>query len=666
MRSGRFPLLALICLFYLCCNSLPAIAQTSLPLLLISKTMVANADAIAADPSVSADGRRIAFWSNVADLVPGDTNGYSDVFVYDTVTTTLDRVSISSTRQQASNNNVSPVISGDGRFVVFESTSSNFTGVADGVRVLVRKDLNTGALDRVSPAALPNLRSVEASQASISGNGQIVAFNLTLVDSNGGYAATIGIRDMNSATISQPVMGIGGAAANGFSFTPSISSDGRFVAFHSYATNLVADAVSIPSVYLLDRLTGAISLVSKSAAGLPADGGSLNAAISGNGQYVVFESTASNLANVIPGTRQFYRADLVNHKLDLISTDARQVPAYDPVAFGFFTHTSAISADGSKILFQTLAQNLGADDLNSAQDIYLKDMTTGSVQAVACAGAGLPDTGSTSPAISANGAIIAFNATGLLTGAPPGGGVYVTGNPGCPILPPKAIDTGWWTFDGKAGWGGFTEINTISGNLFFGLANYDDAGEPVWEYGVLNRMPNSANGFSGTLYQFHGGQGSGPIVLGITRISLDQTSALHLSLPLSLGGTELTGRRYAIGNTVIPADPRIRLQSGWWWAPDRSGMGLPMEIQGSRIYLAQLDRGTNGGSIWRSALFDIVTPSSNGIFNEVRGGPSFLIDRSGPFGVSNPVPFVLDQYAGTTARLTVSTGAMNIQKFNQF
>jgi len=206
----------------------------------------ANAGVLEA-PSISADGRFVAFASAATNLVPGDTNGYPDVFVRDRVTGVTTRVSVTDTGGQANGASSSPVMSADGRWVAFTSYANNltlgdlnvFTGGAD----VFLHDLVTGHTERVSSAML-------------------------------------------------------GLSANGESDFPTISADGRYVGFDSTASNLVAnDTNKHGDVFVWDRETKKIVRASEAADGTEADAGSGLASISADGSRIAFISAADNLVD---------------------------------------------------------------------------------------------------------------------------------------------------------------------------------------------------------------------------------------------------------------------------------------------------------------------------------------------------------------------------------
>jgi Tol biopolymer transport system component/cold shock CspA family protein len=262
-------------------------------------------------PSISADGRYVAFESDATNLVSGDTNGVTDVFVHDRQTGATERVSVSSTGTQGDQPSYDAALSGNGRYVAFQSSATNL--VADDTNaktdVFVR-DRQTGTTTRVSvdsAGAQANgtscFRGLEAIRCpAISADGRYVAFyslasNLVPADTNG--AQDVFVHDLQTRATTRASVDSAGYEGNDWSMQPAISSDGRYVAFDSLASNLVAgDTNTARDVFLHDRHTGATLRVSVSSASGEGDHGSLQAAISADGRYVAFSSFASNL---VPG-----------------------------------------------------------------------------------------------------------------------------------------------------------------------------------------------------------------------------------------------------------------------------------------------------------------------------------------------------------------------------
>ena len=260
-----------------------------------------QANGVSRDGAVSADGRYVAFASDAANLVPGDTNGWSDVFVRDRLMGTTERVSVSSAGAQGNHASLGPSISADGRFVAFESLASNFapTDAAD-FEVFVR-DRQAGTTRRVSG---PGTGDVGDSGAShISADGRFVAFQQT----DAGFSrCDVLVHDGATDTIELQTVG------SGFSFSPSLAADGRCVVFHSNVTFLVpGDTNAAIDVFRRDRPMDALDRLSLDSAGAQGNGDSTLPAISADGRLVVFTSAATNLvAGDTNGVRDIFVREL--------------------------------------------------------------------------------------------------------------------------------------------------------------------------------------------------------------------------------------------------------------------------------------------------------------------------------------------------------------------
>ena len=251
--------------------------------------------------SVSADGRWIAFFSLATNLVPGDTNGMGDVFVQDRLTGTIERVSVGPRGVQADDFSIGPSISADGRYVAFYSGATNLVaGDTNGCYDVFVRDRVAGTTVRASVDSSGAQAEASSDEPSISADGRFVAFRsfsryLVPVDDN--FVPDVFVRDLVAGTTERVSVGPGGLQANDQSNFPSISADGRFVAFLSYASNLVAgDTNGTGDVFVRDRQSGTTERVSvRTSTGAQANAYSGMCSISGDGRLVAFESAASNL-----------------------------------------------------------------------------------------------------------------------------------------------------------------------------------------------------------------------------------------------------------------------------------------------------------------------------------------------------------------------------------
>jgi Tol biopolymer transport system component len=289
------------------------------------------ADSASYEPSISADGRYVAFESGASNLVKGDTNHLTDIFVYDLKTGEMKRVSVAPDGTQANGASHNGMISGSGRFVAFFSEANNLAaGSLPGMGVYLH-DLETGKT--VSISAAQGIVVEYATPLAINADGRYVVFlgghmpkYPQDVEDYGLY-----LYDRLSGTAEYLVKELKGRLPINLGYAPSISADGRYVAFESTATNLVSgDNAGYNSIFVLDRQTGTIRRVSVSSQNVEADGTSSDPSISADGQHVVFVSEARNLVEgYVHGALGVFIHDLSNWG-DYPSIDARRFSQATP------------------------------------------------------------------------------------------------------------------------------------------------------------------------------------------------------------------------------------------------------------------------------------------------------------------------------------------------
>ena len=383
-------------------------------------------------PSVSADGRYVAFGSAAANLVPGDTNGATDVFVHDRVTGATERVSVASdgtegtrgNNQPTLNSSDAPSISADGRYVAFESVAPNLVpGDTNGEADVSVHDRVTGATTRVSVASDGTEAVGESTfpvlvAPSISADGRYVAFesaasNLVPGDTNG--EADVFVHDrVTGATTRVSVASDGTEATGGYFIVPNapaISADGRYISFDTAASNLVpGDTNGMTDVFVHDRVTGATTRVSVASDGTQGDFHSDAPSISSDGRYIAFETGASNLGSTVAGNSNV----LVHDRVTGVTSNASIASIVNGFPFADCRGPS-ISADGRYVSFTSFTElNNGTGD--HAADVVVYDRTTGASSRIATSveGAGTHIGGR--PVTSADGGQVAFQswATGLV------------------------------------------------------------------------------------------------------------------------------------------------------------------------------------------------------------------------------------------------------------
>ncbi|MFI6007036.1 hypothetical protein ACIA98_43110 [Streptomyces sp. NPDC051366] len=368
----------------------------------------------ASGPSISADGRYVAFASLARDLVAGDTNRADDVFVRDRQTGVITRVSVDSAGNQANNVSRNPSISADGRYVAFESFATNLVaGDTNRYRDIFVHDLQTGETTGVSVGSHGEQSDSESSHPSISADGRFVAFdspasNLVFGDTNDIH--DVFVRDRQTGETTRVSVDSNGRQGDGISQLPSISADGRYVAFSSGAKtlSLFPDNNHADDVFVHDRLTGYTDRISVGPDGNEGNSASRTATISADGRFVAFESTASNLVAGDTGgpiDTDIFLYDRVTRTTTQVNLGPNGLS--DSKTPG--QERTTLSADGRYIAFVSGEDKLVTGDTNSSWDVYVRDRVTATTTRVSVANDGSQSDGySYSPSISADGHHVAF------------------------------------------------------------------------------------------------------------------------------------------------------------------------------------------------------------------------------------------------------------------
>ena len=327
-----------------------------------------QADDGSVDPSISADGRLVAFTSAARNLVTGDTNGVRDVFVRDLRRGTTRRISVGNGGRQGDADSFFPVLSADGSAVAFQSfarLSSRDTNNAEDIYV---RDLRRGRTWRAS--LTPGRRQFAGPSAlpSVSADGRRVAFVAEYREPN---HFEVWVHDRRThrtrlVSVRQPITE-GNSVGR-----PSLSADGRFVAFASSRTTLVpGDTNQARDVFVRDLATGRFRRVSVDRRGLQGNADSDAPAISAEGRYVAFASHATNLVAGDTNDRSdVFLRDLATGALSRVSVPRSGGEANDHSAV--FNELS-ISADGRHVAFESVATNLVPADTNRRPDVFVWD-----------------------------------------------------------------------------------------------------------------------------------------------------------------------------------------------------------------------------------------------------------------------------------------------------
>ena len=335
---------------------------------------------IAGPISLSGDGRFLAFVSG-AVLLPGDTNGVADVFVYDRTNCVLEVASLSSAGVAADAPSSSPTISADGRYVAFVTSSALAPDDTNAAADAFVRDRQTGITERVSLTTSGGQSETGVTAAKISGNGMVVAFvsaaaDLVPGDTNG--LPDLFVRDRVAGTTERVSIASTGAEGTLVPFPfPGImafalADNGERLAFATIMKGLVPDDTNDDvDVFVRDRQTGATSRASVASDGTQADGGSWDVSISGDGRIVAFESGASNL---VPDDNNALWEVFVRD-LDA-STTTRLTTVNEGGEPDSDYWRPVVSSTGRYVAFLSSASNLVAGDNNGVTDVFVQDRQT--------------------------------------------------------------------------------------------------------------------------------------------------------------------------------------------------------------------------------------------------------------------------------------------------
>lgn len=370
----------------------------------------AEGDSDSFRPSISADGQSVVFLSTAENLVENDTNGLQDVFLFERDSKRISRITVGYDGSEPNGPSSDARISSDGRFVALVSEASNLVpDDTNGTTDVFLYDVESGNIGLVSKAANGEQGDDRSLQPSISGNGRFVAFvsladNLHEADDNG--VSDVYVYDRDEERLELATVDDEGALANHHSKHAAISDDGRYVAFQSMATNLVdADEDDMWDIYVRDRQEAVTELISRNLEGRAGSMESQRPSISADGRYIAFESWADDL---VAGDQNYYSDVFVMDRhtggmeLASMGNDGEQA--------GDVNGGAVISADGRFVAFSSMAGNLVSNDQNQMFDVYLRDRHTHRTQLISInldgqAGGGV----SISPALTAAGTFIVFD-----------------------------------------------------------------------------------------------------------------------------------------------------------------------------------------------------------------------------------------------------------------
>lgn len=328
-------------------------------------------------PAISGNGCCVAFQSDASNLAPSDSGLHTDIFVRDRIAGTTERITVLSTGAEAEGNSTTPTISGNGRYVAFTSLAANLVSNDPlntyDVFVYDRVTKEFELVSQATDGTHGNFPSgaIGAGRGRISADGRYVAFGsaaTNLVPKDNSTSDDIFLRDRTLKTTELLSLGPGGEAGDGHSLYPDVSDNGQLVVFASSATMLVGDDGNhVSDVFLHNVQSGATTRMSEGPGGVEADGASGFPTISGDGRVVAFQSAATNLVPNDGNQMQdifFYYAD--TGEIQRANVAGNGAESDDQSTF------PAISGLGADVAFESLATNLVANDANQKSDVFAR------------------------------------------------------------------------------------------------------------------------------------------------------------------------------------------------------------------------------------------------------------------------------------------------------
>ncbi len=356
-----------------------------------------------ARPSLSSDGRYVAFWSTASNLVPNDGAG-SDVFVWNRLNDSIKRVS------SGVGDSDGAVISGDAKTVAIQTNAQMDFADDDAAMDVYVVDLETDLTELASlgdnDAPPPPGGGTFGPRPALSSDGNFVAFstNLVLVAEDDNNRYDVYVRDRMSATTTRVSVSTNGEeAGDTMGGQVSISADGGLVAFESAARNLI-DGVTDPDgnfdIFLREG-NDTRRLSQNPETREPANGHSRNPVLSADGKVVVFESTATNLLGCADNPESdIFAYNLATDTIELVSVPSDELPA------GCRSTLPAVSKEGRYVVFDAYNPNTTV----SSEHVYVRDRMTGTTKRVDRSYSGhLPNNYAVYPAISADGGVVALS-----------------------------------------------------------------------------------------------------------------------------------------------------------------------------------------------------------------------------------------------------------------
>jgi Tol biopolymer transport system component len=570
-----------------------------------------------ATPVLSRDGQTTSFLTTASNLGLAFSTPLRQVVRYCVPLGQVDFISQSSFGGgmggsiAAGGESMSPALSADGSILAFASDGRNIYPVWPEanfrqVYTISGTGIVDGTVSTRSPRPLLlNGQGVmgTADAPSVSSNGSLIAFtsSAVLVEGVTGGVSQVYVRNTANGAIALVSSDALGVAANGAAINPSMSDDGRYVLFASSATNLGSQS-SVQQIYLKNRTTGAVTLVSADASGNPGNAASTNARLSADGAYAVFESDATNLTATSKSAGQIYFRALASGTTVLITQSASGAPAGGSMP--------ALSGDGRFVVFKSAGANLVAGVAPTTPQIYVRDMFAGTTRLVSSDINGKAANGaSDTPVISGDGRTIAFSslATNLDgTATNNVSQVYLAANP---ISAPVA--NGLWINPNLTGQ--YYLVEQAGDKVFFANLGFSADTAPTWS--IATEAALGTAGYSGPLTLLANGQTLAGSFQSPNVGAVLGTASLVPATPTSGVITQPTGtasaQRWGFGAGGAAAGQATGYpETGWWWNAAEPGRALFLEVQGTSLYASLLGYNLNGSATWYQAQGMMNSPTA--------------------------------------------------------
>ncbi|HXT39066.1 MAG TPA: hypothetical protein VN887_03495 [Candidatus Angelobacter sp.] len=378
----------------------------------VSNGGIASGNDASDSPAMTPDGHWIVFVSKATNLVAGATNNQGEIYARDLiggttvwVGTNVAAIMAGVNPQSHPINSYNPVISDDGNYVAFKAIGA--------AQLILRHNLQTGTTDLVSTNTVGNTIGIDdPSGPDMTGDGRYIAYTGQNGSGTSVYSFVYLWDAQTAANVLVSANLSGTISSNTFSDTPAVSADGRFVTFVSDAADLVTNAdAGTYQVYIRDMANGTTKLVSADInGGTSGDTGGAIPTLSADGRYIAFDSFDGDyVVNDNNDAFDVFVRDTTTDTTDLVSRSAptgQSLTANNLSSVG----VNSLSADGRFVAFTSLADNVVTNDGNGNQDIFVRDLQTGTnvLVSVNSSGTGTANGFSGDPAMSGNGRFVAF------------------------------------------------------------------------------------------------------------------------------------------------------------------------------------------------------------------------------------------------------------------